>query len=66
MFITDSDSDTLVSSFLVLVQGSRQGILAYRAGMHETKKNIFFMFYACISLQNMQKCTAIHFASLLL
>jgi hypothetical protein len=23
--------------------------------------NILFMFYACISLQNMQKCMAIHF-----
>jgi hypothetical protein len=53
-------------------QGSSQGILACRAsmrappaGMHETKKNfkffLMFMFYACISLQNMQKCIAMHF-----
>jgi hypothetical protein len=42
-----------------IVQGSSQGILACRAGTHETIKKIkkivfiFFMFYACISLQNM-------------
>jgi hypothetical protein len=55
-------------------QSSSKGILACRAGtraplagMHETikkKKNFFysfFMIYACISLQNMQKCIAIDF-----
>jgi hypothetical protein len=46
------------------------GTRAPPAGTHETEKkrknvvvffNSFFMFYACISLQNMQKCIAIHF-----
>jgi hypothetical protein len=55
------------------IQGSSQGIFACWAGTHETNKinkylkknfffNSFFMFCACISLQNMQKCIrAIHF-----
>jgi hypothetical protein len=44
-------------------QGSSQGILACAACRHAWKKKkkkkcfliVFFMFYACISLQNMQK-----------
>jgi hypothetical protein len=45
-------------------RGSSQAIFACRAGTgtHETLKTFFlFMFYACISLQNMQTCIAIHF-----
>jgi hypothetical protein len=48
--------------YLKPLHGFGQGILAYRAGTKKKlKKRSFFMFYACVSLQNMQKCIAIHF-----
>jgi hypothetical protein len=55
----------MISGPQSMIQDSSQGILAYRAGtpappacmkLKKLKNLLFFMFYACFSLQDMQKC----------